>query len=215
MSGHPDSNWGSPAPKAGAITGLRYAPNRAIKKRRLRGVFGGEGGIRTPGTLIEYDSLANCWFQPLTHLSVCFDWTKKHRFFSLEKRCKSTNIFQTDKIYFLFLFFPTYTDSIYILIYIQLYSCRPPHASCLNLPSQPTINAPDTPFLRRIHPPTDPCPNHPLHPFPCQLPPSVQRRTDHRGKACARPNRPSTPSTHPSTVLPPPSVNTPCHAPKK
>ena len=26
MSGHPDSNWGSPAPKAGAITGLRYAP---------------------------------------------------------------------------------------------------------------------------------------------------------------------------------------------
>src|SRR5690606_32714688 len=29
----------------------------------------GEGGIRTPGTLIEYDSLANCWFQPLTHLS--------------------------------------------------------------------------------------------------------------------------------------------------
>ena len=33
-------------------------------------LFCGEGGIRTPGTLIEYDSLANCWFQPLTHLSV-------------------------------------------------------------------------------------------------------------------------------------------------
>ena len=31
--------------------------------------FRGEGGIRTPGTLIEYDSLANCWFQPLTHPS--------------------------------------------------------------------------------------------------------------------------------------------------
>ena len=41
------------------------------KKDASRGVFlGGEGGIRTPGTLIEYDSLANCWFQPLTHLSV-------------------------------------------------------------------------------------------------------------------------------------------------
>ena len=26
LSGHPDSNWGSPAPKAGAITGLRYIP---------------------------------------------------------------------------------------------------------------------------------------------------------------------------------------------
>lgn len=30
---------------------------------------GGEWGIRTPGTVIPYDSLANCWFQPLTHLS--------------------------------------------------------------------------------------------------------------------------------------------------
>ncbi len=32
----------------------------------------GERGIRTPGTLFEYGSLANCWFQPLTHLSVDF-----------------------------------------------------------------------------------------------------------------------------------------------
>ena len=75
-SGHPDSNWGSPAPKAGAITGLRYipqAPWAGLKKKdatRTSLFFGGEGGIRTPGTLIEYDSLANCWFQPLTHLSV-------------------------------------------------------------------------------------------------------------------------------------------------
>ena len=76
LSGHPDSNWGSPAPKAGAITGLRYAPpvpSLSKKDAFCGGVFlGGEGGIRTPGTLIEYDSLANCWFQPLTHLSVCF-----------------------------------------------------------------------------------------------------------------------------------------------
>ena len=46
---------------------------------------GGEGGIRTPGTLIEYDSLANCWFQPLTHLSQCSDSTKKHSFSYLSK----------------------------------------------------------------------------------------------------------------------------------
>ena len=30
---------------------------------------GGRRGIRTPGTLIEYVSLANWWFQPLTHPS--------------------------------------------------------------------------------------------------------------------------------------------------
>ena len=30
----------------------------------------GERGIRTPGTVIPYGSLANCWFQPLTHLTL-------------------------------------------------------------------------------------------------------------------------------------------------
>ena len=32
--------------------------------------FCGERGIRTPGTVIPYGSLANCWFQPLTHLTL-------------------------------------------------------------------------------------------------------------------------------------------------
>ncbi len=32
-------------------------------------LFCGRRGIRTPGTLIEYVSLANWWFQPLTHPS--------------------------------------------------------------------------------------------------------------------------------------------------
>ena len=31
--------------------------------------LGGEGGIRTPGTVIPYVSLANWWFKPLTHLT--------------------------------------------------------------------------------------------------------------------------------------------------
>ena len=31
--------------------------------------FCGERGIRTPGTVIPYGSLANCWFKPLTHLT--------------------------------------------------------------------------------------------------------------------------------------------------
>ena len=45
--------------------------------------LGGEGGIRTPGSLWDYDSLANCWFQPLTHLSVFrgFASAKVHLFF--------------------------------------------------------------------------------------------------------------------------------------
>ena len=30
----------------------------------------GSRGIRTPGTVIPYGSLANCWFQPLTHLTL-------------------------------------------------------------------------------------------------------------------------------------------------
>ena len=32
-------------------------------------IFGGERGIRTPGTINSYASLANWWFQPLTHLT--------------------------------------------------------------------------------------------------------------------------------------------------
>ena len=51
VSGHPDSNWGSPAPKAGAITGLRYAPRLVSlsKKDAFRGVFLAEkGGFEPP-----------------------------------------------------------------------------------------------------------------------------------------------------------------------
>ncbi len=35
----------------------------------LSSKFSGEWGIRTPGTVIPYVSLANWWFQPLTQLS--------------------------------------------------------------------------------------------------------------------------------------------------
>ena len=79
-----------------------------LKKRLIFGAFCGEGGIRTPGTLIEYDSLANCWFQPLTHLSVvnveylCFACETVISFL-IEIGCKSTNFLQPDKIFFLFI----------------------------------------------------------------------------------------------------------------
>ena len=104
-SGHPDSNWGSPAPKAGAITGLRYIPSVLchIEKDALRGVFlGGEGGIRTPGTLIEYDSLANCWFQPLTHLSECSSSRLKAPLSLSKSGAKVRTFFILAKFFFFF-----------------------------------------------------------------------------------------------------------------
>ena len=55
-SGRQDSNLRPPAPKAGAITGLRYAPWRWERDSNPR--YG-----------CPYGSLANYWFQPLTHLT--------------------------------------------------------------------------------------------------------------------------------------------------
>lgn len=55
--------------------------------------FGGERGIRTPGTLYEFGSLANCWFQPLTHLtkmSPCLrQGVQRYKFFLICKYCVS------------------------------------------------------------------------------------------------------------------------------
>ena len=42
----------------------------------LRLSFCGERGIRTPGTVIPYVSLANWWFQPLTHLTKTVHFTE-------------------------------------------------------------------------------------------------------------------------------------------
>ena len=55
LSGWQDSNLRPPAPKAGAITGLRYTPKRAAKLNNFNSqpnsiIKCGEEGIRTPGT---------------------------------------------------------------------------------------------------------------------------------------------------------------------
>ena len=42
--------------------------------------FCGERGIRTPGTVIPYVSLANWWFKPLTHLSFHAVTNRRFRF---------------------------------------------------------------------------------------------------------------------------------------
>ena len=68
-SGWQDSNLRPPAPKAGAITGLRYTPNRLSLYYCLLAASCGETGIRTLGTLLVYDDLANRSFRPLRHLS--------------------------------------------------------------------------------------------------------------------------------------------------
>ena len=36
LSGYQDSNLGPPAPKAGALTGLRYTPNAVFLKKRCK-----------------------------------------------------------------------------------------------------------------------------------------------------------------------------------
>ena len=53
MSGYQDSNLGPPAPKAGALTGLRYTPKLLIRYilYALQKICG-EGGIRTLGTVL-------------------------------------------------------------------------------------------------------------------------------------------------------------------
>ena len=50
-------------PKNGFLFGCLICKALIIK------VICGERGIRTPGTVIPYVSLANWWFKPLTHLS--------------------------------------------------------------------------------------------------------------------------------------------------
>ena len=50
-------------PNAGRDTRLRYTPKIYLAER---------GGFEPPVRVTPYDSLANCWFQPLTHLSSFF-----------------------------------------------------------------------------------------------------------------------------------------------
>ena len=60
------------AEKVGAIS-VQFSGHKKSRKclffNDLRLSFCGERGIRTPGTVIPYVSLANWWFQPLTHLT--------------------------------------------------------------------------------------------------------------------------------------------------
>ena len=76
MSGQKDSNLRPPAPKAGALAGLRHTP----KKKTIFIVFflRGEGGIRTPGT--------HCWIRQFSKLLVS---ATHPPLLGCELRCKS------------------------------------------------------------------------------------------------------------------------------
>ena len=45
-------------------------PDLNFKPRSLAGFMAERGGFEPPVRFDPYDSLANCWFKPLTHLSV-------------------------------------------------------------------------------------------------------------------------------------------------
>ena len=56
-------------------TGLRYTPNSLSPYlSNSVSVSAERGGFEPPVPITQYDSLANCWFQPLTHLS---GWAQK------------------------------------------------------------------------------------------------------------------------------------------
>ena len=81
-SGQKDSNLRPPAPKAGALAGLRHTPKKKTILHRLLS-FAEKGGFEPPVPIAGYDSLANCWFQPLTHLSSAVNCGAKVGFFPL------------------------------------------------------------------------------------------------------------------------------------
>ena len=75
--------------------------------------FRGERGIRTPGTVIPYDSLANCWFKPLTHLSVL----------DLKSRAKISRFLQSANFFAYYFFTMSKTSTIFAL-HNRILLCR-------------------------------------------------------------------------------------------
>ncbi len=98
LSGQKDSNLRPPAPKAGALAGLRHTP----KKKTMQpssSFFRGEGGIRTPGT--------HCWIRQFSKLLVS---ATHPPLLGCELRCKSRLFSVTCKRFLqIFLKFVFYT----------------------------------------------------------------------------------------------------------
>lgn len=75
VAAHPtDQEAGRPS-RNGTASGTDSPEGKFfIEKQAIKHGVGGDGGIRTLGTLIEYGSLAGNWFQPLTHVSGHQRW---------------------------------------------------------------------------------------------------------------------------------------------
>ncbi len=79
--------------------------NKGCKSRNnlIYTLYCGEWGIRTPGTVIPYVSLANWWFQPLTQLSwACCNTIRVKRDANIEPFCEFAKNFKKKhpKFYF-------------------------------------------------------------------------------------------------------------------
>ena len=83
---------------------------------------GGRRGIRTPGTRNSYGSLANCWFQPLTHPSRVRYRIAKH---CLKCGCKVRLFFSSRQIYRK-VFSKNLSLCSFLLIYIVLFALFSP-----------------------------------------------------------------------------------------
>ena len=87
--------------------------SRATLHPDMLRTFAERGGFEPPVPVTQYDSLANCWFQPLTHLSVGFVFLKTNlfrlpsllAFLCSEMDCKDTKTFYSAKKYFTFFSF--------------------------------------------------------------------------------------------------------------
>lgn len=74
MSEWRDSNTRPLGPKPSTLTGLRYTPNNAyllLQRKEVSRHYNCavRAGFEPAVPVFQYDSLANCWFQPLTHLT--------------------------------------------------------------------------------------------------------------------------------------------------
>ena len=97
LSGYQDSNLGPPAPKAGALTGLRYTPNYT-KFASYRIFSCGERGIRTLGTVLPVRQFSKLVVSA-SHPSL---QTGRKNFFRLSPRQGSANIKKFDDLLYFY-----------------------------------------------------------------------------------------------------------------
>ncbi len=110
LSGHPDSNWGSPAPKAGAITGLRYIPPVysfvLVRKKTPHGRLSllwrrrGDSNPRYPNRVRQFSKLLVSATHP--PLRSCLISSGKRYLPQAKSGAKVRTFFELNKTFFVF-----------------------------------------------------------------------------------------------------------------